>query len=207
MRDVFFSAMSYSGDFIRTYKDEILAIGTIFIALFTAGLIIISRRQIILTRILQRAYVAVEPRGVEQYRTLDGRLSCDVAFINAGNLPAQNVSWFIDRDFSPDIERAEFPIPSNKFSGNNLIPPKGAITKGGPAINHTDYDAFVAQHASKPDQSWLYVWGRVRYKDGFGRNRFTDFCYRYSLRTGPNNWSIDQKHGRQHEHGNRTDEG
>jgi len=122
-------------------------------------------------------------------------------------LPAQFVSWFINQSFSTDPKLADFLVPINKsdFAGNNLIPPHGKIRKGAPAINSAELDTFRRQQQGKPDSCWLYVWGRVKYDDGFKRPRFTDFCYRYYL--AGTTWTICAKHGRQHEHGNGTDEG
>lgn len=162
------------------------------------------------SRVLQRAYVSVAPGGIRPYLSLDGRLSCDVWFRNAGHLPAKNVSWFIERKFSDDAEDRNFKIPQDErqFGGNNLIPPQSRIRKGGPAIMHTDLDQFIDANRFKPDKAWLYVWGRVRYRDGFKRRlRFTDFCFRYNLNLPKSTWTIEATHGRQHEHGNRTDEG
>jgi hypothetical protein len=160
------------------------------------------------TRVLQRSYLGVAARGISPYHSGDGRLSCDVAFINTGHLPARNVSWYIARCFSNEQGLNDFHIPTDeeKFSGGtNLIMPGNEMKKGGPWIIHVDFDNFRRDNSSKPDGCWFYIWGRVRYKDGFNKNRFTDFCFRYSLR-GSGGWNVDEKHARQHEYGNRTDE-
>jgi hypothetical protein len=185
--------------------DAVIAIFTVFLALLTGGLVFVGAHQVTDTRILQRAYLSVEPGGIEPYLSLDGRLSCDVWFVNSGNLPARGVTWFIDQTFSTDQKLANFPIRDDKFDGNNLIPPHGRIRKGAPAINSAELDAFRQRQQGIPDSCWLFVWGRVRYVDGFDQNRFIDFCYRYYL--AGVTWTISGDHGRQHEHGNRTDEG
>jgi hypothetical protein len=164
-----------------------------------------SKAQLDDTRILQRAYLGVIPRGIDLYRSADGRLSCDVSFVNSGNLPARNVSWVIDRKFCTDPRLNDFPIDESRIDGNNLILPHGEIRKGGPWINSAELDAFRHRQQDIPDSCWLYVWGSVRYMDGFNRKRFVDFCYRYYL--AGTTWTIDEKEGRQHESGNRTDEG
>jgi hypothetical protein len=51
------------------------------------------------------------------------------------------------------------------------------------------------------------MWGRVTYRDGFNRKRFTDFCHRYKLYAAKGGISISVEHARFHEHGNHTDEG
>jgi hypothetical protein len=206
--EFFFVASDWLGNFLgelSKFHNEILAVATIFIAIFTIVLACVARRQIKLTKILERAYLSVAVAGIRPFLSLDGRLSCDVWFRNTGHLPAQNVSWFLDWKFSSDAELNDFPIPANaaKFPGNNLIPPGSRIRKGSRPIMHTELDSFMA----KPDKAWLYVWGRVRYRDGFKRGlRFTDFCFRYNLNLPKSTWTIGASHGRQHEYGNRTDE-
>jgi hypothetical protein len=178
-----------------------LAVATILLMFVTALGI---RNQSKDTRIIQRAYLTVSPAGIEPFRSLDGRLSCDVFFENSGNLPAQHVSWIIYQKFSTDHDLKDFPINPEQIGGNNLIPPRGKIRKGAPPINSAELDAFRHRQQETPDSCWLFIWGTVRYSDGFNSNRFVDFCYRYYL--AGNTWTISHEHGRQHEHGNRTDE-
>jgi hypothetical protein len=179
--------------------------------LFMANLLLafIAVRQIRDSRSIQRAYLAVLPRGIEPYRSADGRLSCDVLIQNAGNLPARIILFFIDRTFSNDDGLKIFEIDEQakeKVGGNYVIPPKGEIRKGAPWINSADLDATRAQYSTGAgNYGWIYVWGRIRYHDGFTGKRFIEFCHRYSL--AGTSWTIAGKHGRQHEYGNRTDEG
>ncbi len=154
------------------------------------------------TRILHRAYVSVVPRGIAPFISGNGMLSCDVAFSNGGNLPARNVRWSIDRKFSTDGHLDDFPMASN-CSGDNIIPAKAEMTKGTKAIDAAELDTFKKGGGAK-DQ-WLYVWGRVSYADGFGRDRHTDFCFLYNL-AGVKEGKIAAEAARQHEYGNRTDE-
>jgi hypothetical protein len=154
------------------------------------------------TRILHRAYVGVVPRGIEPFISGNGMLSCDVAFYNGGNLPARNVRWFIDRKFFTDVRLNDFPIASN-FSGDNIIPAQAKMTKGTKAIDAAELDSFKKGGDAK--DRWLYVWGRVSYSDGFDRDRYTDFCFRYNL-AGVKEGKIAAEAARQHEYGNRTDE-
>jgi hypothetical protein len=54
------------------------------------------------TRILQRAYISVNPLGIARFTSGQAFFSCDVGFQNVGNLPARKVRWFIDRMFSDE---------------------------------------------------------------------------------------------------------
>ena len=58
----------------------------------------------------------------------------------------------------------------------------------------------------QPWTKYLYAWGRVTYVDGFGNERFTNFCHRYNTAvrqtaTG-GGYLIRKEDGRHHEHGN-----
>lgn len=79
------------------------------VAIFTGLLVIIAVRQIFDTRILQRAYVSVEPLGIEAM--FDGaHLIGHVGIRNAGHLPARFVSWFIDMKYTTSGDEADFPL-------------------------------------------------------------------------------------------------
>ena len=62
------------------------AVASAVVAVFAIVLACVGRRQIADTRILQRAYLSVEPRGIEW--TTNGFLVGQVAFKNVGKLPA-----------------------------------------------------------------------------------------------------------------------
>jgi hypothetical protein len=154
------------------------------------------------TRVLQRAYVSVLPRGIAPYLSTNERLACDVSFYNAGNLPAREVSWFIDKALSTDPHRKTFPV-TEPFYGNNILPPKSEMRKGAVGTDTGPFERFI--EGGRGDDRWLYVWGQVRYKDGFGQQRFTSFCHRYNL-LGASNNTVPEENGRLHEYGTHTDE-
>jgi hypothetical protein len=200
----------YLGDFVVTYikpyHDELLAVATILIAIFTIVLARISRKQTKDSRIINRAYLNVIPLGIRPFESKDGRLSCDVGFKNTGHLPARKVEWIIKPKFSDRPEDNIFPInKTDKYSGENIVHPGDMMRKGGAAIRDSDFEKFVRENQIA-DKSWLYVYGIVRYKDGFRiRRRFRRFCFRYNL-VGIKGQIISHRSGRQHEYGNRTDQ-
>ena len=61
-----------------------------------------------------------------------------------------------------------------------------------------------------PSVRSLYVWGRARFKNGFNRKRYVNFCHRYPLERmepepqGPG-YSISAKYARYHQYGNNAD--
>jgi hypothetical protein len=163
----------------------------------------LTDRQASDTRILQRAYLSVIPRGVTPYLSTEDRLGCDVSFYNAGALPAREVCWFINKALSIDAHRKDFPIANDRFYGSNIIPPKSEMRKGAEGMDAKPLAEFI--EGGNRDDRWLYVWGQVRYKDGFGMPRFTSFCHRYNL-LGIDKNTIPAENGRFHEYGNYTDE-
>lgn len=181
---------------------------TAVLALSTSGLWWATRRgidtQISDTRILQRAYISVEPGGIKPFDyAADDRVACDIVITNAGNLPARSLSWFIDKKYSRDAHETDFPI-TRKLVGDIVLVPRASARKG---ADPTSVGSIRQNTRGKgPYEAWLYVWGRVSYHDGFRGGRFVDFCHRYNL-YGARDFMITAESARYHEHGNRTDEG
>lgn len=204
------------GAFLDANDVLITAIATGFIAWFTFALrrstdnlaeatTAIADRQSKELKIIQRAYLSVSPDGIRPYRSGDAYLACSVVIENSGGLPAKNVRWFINREFDKDPARSDFPVPDTdaEFHGRNLIPAKGKMIKGGPAIPRAEY--LIFRDGGRFQDRWLYVWGRIFYSDGFSDVRHIDFCHRYNL-LGEKDLTIPAENGRMHEYGNHTDE-
>ena len=186
--------------FLQEYNAAISAAATVTIAAFTIILARLGREQASQTRILERAYLGVTSLGVTRFAS-GPSFSCDIGIKNVGHLPARHVTWFIDRRFAHERFLKSLPIKESAFQGDNVISPGTEMRKGGKAI---ESPAFYAG-AKRPSPSWLYVWGEVRYEDGFGKGRFTKFCFRYNMtgaRTGTLEDGIPEKNARYHVHGN-----
>jgi hypothetical protein len=176
------------------------------LAVSTIGLWIVTWRSGVRqtrdTEILQRAYISAIPMGIEPYKTTMGRFGANVAFHNVGNLPATEVSWFVCRRFSRKDNPTHFPTPEKRLEGNNIIPPKTQALKGSRGISSVRLVKF------KQGMDWrnrfLYVWGMVKYKDGFGKTRFTKFCHRYNV-AAEVDLRINASDARYHEYGNDGD--
>lgn len=188
--------------------EEWTAIGTSGLFLATFFLLIVGyigmRGQAKDTRIIQRAYISVEPSDIRPFVGGDDRIACDVIIHNAGNLPARNVAWRIDTKYSINPHEPNFDN-SRSLAGDIVIAPKTRAKKG--AIP-TDKRAFVRglDSSSLDMPSYIYIYGRISYHDGFVGDRFTEFCHRFNLR-GASDFYIPAENARYHEHGNRTDEG
>jgi hypothetical protein len=56
-----------------------------------------------------------------------------------------------------------------------------------------------------PKSQWGVLRGQVRYRDGFGNPRKTNFCHRYNSEALRSDNTIPEDHARYHEHGNAGD--
>ncbi len=180
------------------------AAATVVIALFTIVLACVGRRQIADTRILQRAYLTVEPRGIEWHSS--GLLVGQVAFKNVGKLPAtvfvsvvnkivvRNAEWV-----APILTDAALPRRSP-----GLVPIGGEVLQGSKGITTQE-----VTEAQVDGEKYLYVWGRARFKNGFNSTRYINFCHRYPLeKMEPEpqglGYSISAKFAGHHEYGNNA---
>jgi hypothetical protein len=187
---------------------DAVAVYTLVLAFSTIGLWSVTGRgvktQIADTRILQRAYISVEPRGI-RLRVDSSSIMGHVAIRNAGNLPARNVSWFINIKWSPNGEEEVFPLSSGK--GSVVITPGTEAMRGSGGslllqdlLNGCKASEFSEIHNQAP--VYIYVWGIIAYDDGFGASRVTKFCHRYNWMMRDSFKSIDVRHARLHEFGN-----
>jgi hypothetical protein len=201
----------------RLRPDDWTAIATAVIAIFTwrlwwstKVLAEIADRQGDDDRISQRANITVEPGGTNPYsqsrRFHDERISSDVLIINAGRFPAQRIRWSIKVGYSdnPDY-RTPRVTDSDLINGPGIALAAGRQARKGvekPTVRE-EFDRW--RIGAKPDRAWLFVWGRIRYYDGFSDARCTDFCHRYNLH-GATGYTIPAENGRYHEYGNHIDE-
>jgi hypothetical protein len=189
------------------FYTSILSVFTGMLFVSTVGLWLSTRRGIRIqmddTRILQRAYLSVNPLGIARFTSGQALFSCDVGFQNVGKLPARNVQWFIDRVFSDERWLKEFLIKEEGFEGRNIVAPGIEMRKGANAVESGSFNA-AKNHGS----GWLYVWGEVRYGDGFGKDRFTKFCFRYNMAGASPDLAkegIPKESARYHVYGNDAD--
>jgi hypothetical protein len=186
----------------------ITAIGGLIVAWFTFELARLGRTQVADTRILQRAYISVRPKGIHVLRD---RSVC-VAHIeiwNKGRLPAGNTRWTIDHKFCGNGRLNDFPVDETEAEGEKTTVTMGTkMVQGGRPIEVGPNDLRLQ------DGLYLYVWGAVFYEDGFGNHRTTRYCHRYNCgnlilnANGGVNWggiAIPRKHARYHRYGNGAD--
>jgi hypothetical protein len=186
---------------VDTLSLVVTALATAVVAWWTVTLGRVGRQQVDDTRILQRAYLSANIAGVSPFRTTEEREShivvAHVDITNAGHLPARCVSCCIKIMQSENGALANFPINEQDFFGSYVLTP-GAVTRQG------------SDKITLTERGWVYVWGRIKYLDGFGQQRTTDFCHRYPRimlrRFDRFGYGIDAEFGRFHDVGNSTDE-
>ena len=184
--------------------NKVSAASALIVAVFTGFLAKLAYTQNRETRILQRAYLTVEPDGIDQFKVkqdapiedLVGR----IIIRNVGHLPAREVGWCSKVSFSADPKFAAFDeIPDSDYDGKNVLPPGSPMAQTTKAFPSTD---LLLLNQAKTRH--CFVWGRVRYKDGFGVERHTNFCHRYNCEARDGN-AILAKYARYHVHGNDAD--
>jgi hypothetical protein len=132
-----------------------------------------------------------------------------VAIKNAGHLPAREVSPFIDMQWSRSGVEPDTFFPLGSGEGKIVLAPGSVATRGSRTTINIQ-DLIDAGGGHKPDRQseaelFLYVWGSVRYNNGFNRTCTTKFCHRYNWITRDNLSQIDAIDARYHEYGNDAD--
>jgi hypothetical protein len=117
---------------------------------------------------------------------------------------AKQLAWFVDIKISNKHDEQAFPI--GKPRGNTVLVPRAISIRGSrgtiPTVDlNKAGDAALADNATGKAQ-YLYVWGVVRYHDGFTPGRETKFCHRYNWQIRSAENKISAKYGRYHEYGN-----
>jgi hypothetical protein len=174
--------------------DLYIAIFSGLLVLVTCGLVWVGWRQVSDARVLQRAYVGVEPKGIRS--NTEGYLIGHVTFKNVGHLPASDFRWFLEITPSNNDRWIPPAVGDASLREGGVLPIGTGIRRGSPPIG-------------PPSEGFLYVWGKVAYTDGFERTRFATFCHRYNtvIREIPSGggYRIRAKHARYHDHGNNAD--
>ena len=181
------------------------AVATAVVAVFAIVLACVGRRQIADTRILQRAYLSAEPKGIEW--TSNGFLVGQVAFKNVGKLSATAFVSVVNKIV---VRNVEWVTPIVTDAALRRRPP-GLVPIGGEVLQSSGgITPKEVMEAPVSGDKYLYVWGRARFKNGFNRKRYVNFCHRYPLeRMEPEpqapGYSISAKFARYHQYGNNTD--
>jgi hypothetical protein len=186
MREVILSYWNWFADLANHYS-------TIIIAGFTVVLALVAWGQ-------SSAYLNVKFGGIENNSA--GQLIGHVTFQNVGHLPARKLHWLVKLNRGGSDWRPR-KIKNKELARESVIPVGAEWPQGSDAMG--DGDGLNLDETGL----YLYVWGRVTYKDGFRwRKRYADFCHRYpwEMRETPIDGGvrINTEYGRYHRYGNRA---
>jgi hypothetical protein len=134
-----------------------------------------QERQFSDSRIIQRAYLSANPEGIRR-SDRDETLLAHVEIRNVGHLPAKDVTWFVQLFLSQSGDE-QINLEQRPFKGNNVVPPGAKMSEGSNGIRLGE----VLELERRTNACFLYVCGQIRYDDGFGHPRFTNFCHRYNF--------------------------
>lgn len=170
-----------------------LTIVTSLMAVATAGLMILAHRQFADSRLNNRAYVAVEPLGLEPWRGESDRFLGLVNISNVGVLPARALKWRLYIRQTDDGDSLDFPM-DQPLRGAQVVAGRSAMIRG------------TVPTTATPAR-YCFVWGIVEYDDGYGSRRTTTFCHRYNCDREDfrRTHTIRPHDARQHEVGNKSD--
>jgi hypothetical protein len=122
-------------------------------------------------RLELRAYLSVEPAGINRLYGETAEALGHVMVTNVGKLPAKNVQVVVRLLASQDRNFAAEEL-SDDLTISRTIQPGAHMRQGS-----KDYVAVAnARHRINN----IFIWGIVRYDDGYGIRRYTRFCHRYA---------------------------
>jgi hypothetical protein len=202
MREVILNYWNWFADLVNPYHDVINTISAIVIAAFTMVLARVARKQTRDARILQRAYLNVKFDGIQSNSA--GELVGHVTFQNVGHLPARKLYWLVKLSRGGSDWRPP-KIKSKEFEGESVLPLGAEWPQESKGLPNPQ-DRGLHQDETG---LYLYVWGRVTYKDGFRwPKRKTDFChcYLWQMRTelSDGGVKVGAEYARYHRYGNRA---
>jgi hypothetical protein len=122
-----------------------------------------------------RAYVNVsESKQIAVVMRTDYKQFCDIVIKNSGQTPAYDLiavgefhgHWPIGQDIiTPPINRSEY------RGGKSVLNPQSEI------ILQCKRKEMEYPPRPAPNGATMYVYGRIEYRDAFGKDRFTNFCF------------------------------
>jgi hypothetical protein len=173
--------------FIRDFKEEIVAAGTLFIAVFTivlafaTGFLYVATRDLVrgadkTAREQLRAYIQASPGNVFNLKS-GARLEARILVNNSGQTPGNEVTRWAGMKISKPLASDELVKlgRGEREEGSLVAMPQAphVMIRGLDAP-----DATLSDQIIRGDQR-IYVFGRIEYKDIFEQPRASDFCFVY----------------------------
>lgn len=182
------------GEFIHDFREEIVAVGTLFIAVFTVilafatGFLYFATKELVkgaedTAERQLRAYVGIVLPPADKLH-ITNRYSVTVPAIvalgiqNSGSTPAYKLiqkSGITIRPY-PLPDDTDFTVPSTAPPYPMTLMPGTSDTAG---IQITAQRPFTANEIAAITDGRtrrLYIWGTINYEDAFGLPHYTNFC-------------------------------
>jgi hypothetical protein len=182
--------------FADRYGNAINALSTLVMAIFTVGLFFSthllwksgekhSEREL-------RAYVGVTDASIQASKNPEQTLiKAEMTIRNAGQTPAYDFNVIATFDFH-EIPRTEFaPYDKTIKQSRSTLGPDSEVDV--PLIAPK---LLTAEHlkAVKDGKFAFFFYGKIKYRDAFGKDRFTDFRYRAGDdKTGSLTWEVTEE--------------
>ena len=151
-----------------------------------------------------RAYVSVLPDGINTRIDDEDRMMAHIFVKNAGQIIAKNIRVVVHARISSDRNDSSFFFPTDEE-----LRPIGSLHPGS-EVRRGSVEVFTEMDVDHAYEYGLFffVWGTVRYDDGFGKPRYTNFCHRYNAHArevSNDRFFISKDVARNHETGNDVD--
>jgi hypothetical protein len=149
-----------------------------------------------------RAYIRVLPAGINKTEIRD-RVIAHVVIENVGRMIAKEVTAAVRMEIRRGKIQSVFKYGANLTRTIGSIIPGVEVPMGSYETIHLKELPKVGANSALESslREYLYVWGEIKYKDGFDESRWTTFCFRYD----PDNMKancIDKAKARFHTSGN-----
>ncbi|MHB1104128.1 MAG: hypothetical protein ACYC0C_15415 [Devosia sp.] len=136
------SGSPIAAESVEVSAEVLLAQYTFWLTVFTAvlgfatiGLLLTAvldgRRRSRDTEITQRAYLSVEPEGINPFRSSPPSVVGHVAVRNVGHLPARNVATLVQLELTTDRHFRPGPVNRGDAEGSRVIQSTAAIRQMG----------------------------------------------------------------------------
>jgi len=166
------TANSDSG--ITHWFNYLNAVATVVGALFAFLIWLVYRAMLRATKITERAWLVSDVGLIEETKT-EGIHQVIVRIVNNGKTPAwvtragSNGWWASDKNPLPKTPKYDLMEPFTKEG--QLLPPTAGLPQGFP-LEKTRIDRAVKKELI------LYIFGFVEYRDVYGEQHLTRYCYR-----------------------------
>jgi len=162
--------------FLEGHNAVITAIATVLLTFVTGGLVWTGYQQIRTVRAQLRAYITTTPGECYRQGGVRGlRFECRPLILNTGQTPAYKVGAISNIKFLSidEAKTFDFNLPPGDLTVTTLGPSQSRFTQ-------VIMDGRLSKQELRQFRRGthrLFVYGKISYRDAFGRGRYTHYCY------------------------------